>query len=133
MIIDCDILQKKIEDELFKFMDEILNKFNCSFDSRISYYNEITNFVENKIFPFCHDEDIYDMELENEDLEEQIYKLENAFQGLQSDVIDCLDNIQSDIEDMNKDSIGSIHDTIDKISNFVSKKTDEFRDVEIDY
>ena len=129
---DCNVTQKKIEDDIFDFVDEIIKGLGFSSNSRISYYNEIVDFVENKIVPFFYNEDVEDLYDENCDLEDAFVSCKYAFENFQSDVIDCLEEIESAIDEVDADSIDSMTNFFDNIPNLISKKKKEF-DIEIDY
>lgn len=97
---DIEITQKEIEDKLFTFIEENFGK------KRYECFNEVINFVEDKIIPtlshYNEDVDGYmnDLEIENEELEDRVVELKNAFDTLKEDCCDGLESIESDLEDI---------------------------------
>ena len=75
---DIEITQKEIEDKLFNFIEENFGK------KRYECFNEVVNFVEDEIISILtsNDDDITDLEIENEELEDRVAELENAFDSL---------------------------------------------------
>lgn len=127
--MDINIIQKNIEDLLFDFIDEILNKEECSEKSRIKYYNEITSFVSNII--------TYEITLKNSELEDEINDLENrisdynfTLENLKSDMIDSFQDILTEIKHVDKDSMISMCDCIENIE-VISKES--INNIGIDY
>lgn len=110
---DIEITQKEIEDKLFNFIEENFGK------KRYECFNEVVNFVEDKIVPTLshYDEDVdgymNDLEIENEELEDRVGELQNAFDVLKEDCCDRFEEIESDLEDI----IGNneLDSTIDKL------------------
>ena len=97
---DIEITQKEIENKLFNFIEENFGK------KRYECFNEVVNFVEDKIIPTLsfYDEDVdgymNDLEIENEELEDRVNELQNAFNSLKEDCCDRLEEIESDLEDI---------------------------------
>ena len=95
---DIEITQKKIEDKLFNFIEENFGK------KRYECFNEVVNFVEDKIIPtlnhYGEDGYIADLEIENEELEDRVEELKNAFDSLKDDCCDRLKEIESDLGDI---------------------------------
>lgn len=97
---DIEITQKEIENKLFDFIEENFGK------KRYECFNEVVNFVEDKIIPTLINTDddingcIEDLEIENNELEDRIMELENAFDTLKGDCCDRLEEIESDLEDI---------------------------------
>ena len=120
MEINC--IQKEIEDSIFDFIDNELKSIHTlNVPSRTVVYNEVTNFVENKI------SSLY----ENEELGEQVYNLQNGFEELKSNVADDFESIQSYLEDADTDSVSSMQDVINKLREFVKHKDEEYRNIDI--
>lgn len=132
MEIDC--IQKEIENSLFNFIDDELKSiYALNVPSRMVVYNEVVNFVEDKIISHFENEkyDIDEVVIENEELEEQVYNFQNGFKELKSDVADDFDSIQSYLEDVDTDSVSSMQDVINKLRNFVKYKDKEYRNRDI--
>lgn len=97
---DIETTQKEIEDKFFAFIEENFGK------KRTECYNEVVNFVEDKIIPTLINTDddingcIEDLEIENNELEDRVMELENAFDTLKGDCCDRLEEIESDLEDI---------------------------------
>ena len=97
---DIEITQKEIENKLFDFIEENFGK------KRYDCFNEVVNFVEDKIIPTLshYDEDVDgymdDLEIENNKLEDRVVELEDAFDSLKDDCCDKLKEIESDLEDI---------------------------------
>ena len=106
---DIEITQKEIEDKLFNFIEENFGK------KRYECFNEVVNFVEYEIIGILssNNDDIADLEIENEELENSVNKLEDAFDSLKDDCCNRLKEIESDLEDIiNNNELSS---TIDKL------------------
>lgn len=99
---DIKITQKEIENKLFDFIEENFGK------KRYECFNEVVNFVEDKIIPTLsfYDEDVdgyvADLEIENNELEDRVVELQNAFDSLKNDCCDGLKEIESDLENIIK-------------------------------
>ena len=97
---DIEITQKEIENKLFNFIEENFGK------KRTECFNEVVNFVEDKIIPTLsfYDENVdgyvADLEIENNELEDRVMELQNAFDSLKDDCCDRLKGIESDLEDI---------------------------------
>ena len=106
---DIEITQKEIEDKLFNFIEENFGK------KRYECFNEVVNFVEYEIISILssNNDDIADLEIENEELESSVNKLEDAFDYLKDDCCNRLKEIESKLEDIiNNNELSS---TIDKL------------------
>ena len=130
---DIEITQKEIENRLFNFIEENFGK------KRYECFNEVVNFVEDKIIPTLnhYDEDvdgyIDDLEIENKELEDRVVELKNAFDSLKDDCCDRLEEIESDLEDIIKNN--ELDSTLDKLKElkddvknhcWVVKNADDF-------
>ena len=110
---DIEITQKEIEDKLFDFIEENFGK------KRYECFNEVVNFVENKIISTLshYDEDVDgytdDLEIENKELEDNVAELKNAFDSLKDDCCDRLKEIESNLEDIIENN--KLDSTIDKL------------------
>lgn len=106
---DIEITQKEIEDKLFDFIEENFGK------KRYECFNEVVNFVEDEIISILtsNDDDITDLEIENEELEDNIAELKNAFDYLKDDCCDRLKEIESNLEDIIENN--ELDSTIDKL------------------
>lgn len=104
---DIEITQKEIEDKLFNFIEENFGK------KKYECFNEVVNFVEDEIISILtsNDDDITD--LENEELENRVEELENAFDSLKDDCCDRLKEIESNLEDIIENN--ELDSTIDKL------------------
>ena len=93
---DIEITQKEIEDKLFNFIEENFGK------KRYECFNEVVNFVEYEIISILssNNDDIADLEIENEELESSVNKLEDAFDSLKDDCCNRLKEIESNLEDI---------------------------------
>ena len=93
---DIEITQKEIEDKLFDFIEENFGK------KRYECFNEVVNFVEYEIISVLssNNDDITDLEIENEELEDNVAELKNAFDSLKNDCCDRLKEIESNLEDI---------------------------------
>lgn len=135
MEVNC--IQKEIENSLFNFIDDELKSIHTlNIPSRTVVYNEVVNFVEDKIISLFENNEEYDIDIdevviENEELEEQVYNLQNGFEELKSDVADDFESIQSYLEDADTDSVGSMQDVINKLREFVKYKDKEYRNRDI--
>lgn len=106
---DIKITQKEIEDELFNFIEENFGK------KRHECFNEVVNFVEYEILSILssNDDDITDLEIENEELENSVAELKNAFDSLKDDCCDRLKEIESNLEDIIENN--ELDSTVDKL------------------
>ena len=110
---DIEITQKEIENKLFDFIEENFGK------KRYECFNEVVNFVENKIIPtlsyYNEDVDGYidDLEIDCSELEDRVDELENAFNSLKDDCCDRLEEIESDLEDIIANN--ELDSTLDKL------------------
>ena len=127
--MELDCIQKEIENSIFNFIDDELKSIHAlNVPSRTVVYNEVVNFVEDKIISLFKNED-YDIDeviIENDELEEQLYDLQNGFEDLKSDVADDFESIQSYLEDVDTDSVNSMQDVINKLREFVKYKDKEY-------
>ena len=132
--MELDCIQKEIENSIFNFIDDELKSIHAlNVPSRTVVYNEVVNFVEDKIISLFKNED-YDIDeviIENDELEEQLYDLQNGFEDLKSDVADDFESIQSYLEDVDTDSVSSMQDIINKLREFVKYKDEEYRNIDI--
>lgn len=130
---DIETLQEETENKLFDFIEENFGK------KRIECFNEVVNFVEDKIIPNLshYDEDvdgyIEDLEIENEELEGSVVELQNAFNSLKDDCCDGLENIESDLKDIiENNELDSILDKLKELKKVVENQhriianTDDF-------
>lgn len=132
--MELDCIQKEIENSIFNFIDDELKSIHAlNVSSRTVVYNEVVNFVEDKIISFFENEDynIDEVAIENEELEEQLYNFRNGFEDLKSDVGDDFESIQSYLEDVDTDSISSMQDVINKLREFVKYKDKEYHNRDI--
>ena len=105
---DMKITQKEIEDKLFNFIEENFGK------KRYECFNEVVNFVEYEIISILSsNDDIADLEIENEELEDRVEELENAFDSLKDNCCDRLKEIESNLEDIIENN--ELDSTIDKL------------------
>ena len=105
---DIEITQKEIEDKLFNFIEENFGK------KRHECFNEIVNFVEYEIISILSsNDDIADLEIENEELEDSVEELKNAFDSLKDNCCDRLKEIESNLEDIIENN--ELDSTIDKL------------------
>ena len=110
---DIEIAQKEIENKLFNFIEENFGK------KRYDCFNEVVNFVEDKIIPtlshYDEDADGYmdDLEIENNELEDRVVELEDAFDSLKDDCCDKLKEIESDLEDIIENN--KLYSLVDKL------------------
>ena len=132
--MELNCIKKEIEDSIFNFIDDELKSIHAlNIPSRMVVYNEVVNFVEDKIISLFENED-YDIDeviIENDELEEQLYNLQNGFEDLKSDVTDDFESIQSYLEDVDTDSVSSMQDVINKLRDFVKYKDKEYRNRDI--
>lgn len=130
---DIETLQEETENKLFDFIEENFGK------KRYECFNEVRNFVEDKIIPTLsyYDEDVdgymNDLEIENEELEDRVVELKNAFDALKEDCCDRLEGIKSDLEDIIENN--ELDSTLDKLKElkedvknhcYVVKNADDF-------
>lgn len=105
---DMKITQKEIEDKLFNFIEENFGK------KRYECFNEVVNFVEYEIISILSsNDDIADLEIENEELEDRVEELKNAFDSLKDNCCDRLKEIESNLEDIIENN--ELDSTIDKL------------------
>ena len=106
---DMKITQKEIEDKLFNFIEENFGK------KRHECFNEVVNFVEYEIISVSssNNDNITDLKIENEELENSIEELKNAFDSLKDDCCDRLKEIESNLEDIIENN--ELDSTIDKL------------------
>ena len=105
---DMKITQKEIENKIFDFIEENFGK------KRHECFNEVVNFVEYEIISILSSNDnITDLEIENEELEDRVEELKNAFDSLKDDCCDRLKEIESDLGDIIENN--ELDSTIDKL------------------
>ena len=105
---DMKITQKEIEDKLFNYIEENFGK------KRHECFNEVVNFVEYEIISILSsNDDITDLEIENEELEDNVAELKNAFDSLKDNCCDRLKEIESNLEDIIENN--ELDSTIDKL------------------
>ena len=105
---DIEITQKEIENKLFNFIEENFGK------KRHECFNEVVNFVEYEIISILSsNDDIADLEIENEELEDRVEELKNAFDSLKDDCCDRLKEIESDLGDIIENN--ELDSAIDKL------------------
>ena len=117
---DIGITQKEIENKLFAFIEENFGK------KRTECFNEVMNFVKDKIIPTLINTDddingcIEDLEIENNELEDRVMELENAFDTLKGDCCDRLEEIESDLENtIENDELDSVLDELKKLKESI--------------
>lgn len=117
---DIKITQKEIENKLFDFIEENFGK------KRYECFNEVVNFVEDKIIPTLsfYDEDvdgcIADLEIENNELEDSVDELQNAFDSLKDDCCDGLKEIESNLEDIiENNELDSVTDKLKELKEVI--------------
>ena len=105
---DMKITQKEIEDKLFNFIEENFGK------KRHECFNEVVNFVEYEIISILSsNNDIADLEIENEELEDNVAELKNAFDSLKDNCCDRLKEIESNLGDIIENN--ELDSAIDKL------------------
>ena len=105
---DIEITQKEIENKLFDFIEENFGK------KRYECFNEVVNFVKDEVISILNsNDDITDLEIENEELENSVAELKNAFDSLKDDCCNRLKEIESDLEDIIENN--ELDSTIDKL------------------
>lgn len=119
---DIEITQKEIENKLFDFIEENFGK------KRYECFNEVVNFVEDKIIPTLshYDEDIDgydDLEIENEELENRIDELDCAFDNLKNDSLEGLDIIKSELENIiESNELDSVTDKLKELKKVIENQ-----------
>ena len=107
-MIDIEITQKEIENKIFDFIEENFGK------KRHECFNEVVNFVEYEIISILSsNDDIVDLEIENEELEDRVEELKNAFDSLKDNCCDRLKEIESDLGDIIENN--ELDSAIDKL------------------
>ena len=132
--MELNYIKKQIEDSIFNFIDDELKSIHTlNVPSRTVVYNEVINFVEDKIISLFENEeyDVDEIVIENEDLEELVYNLRNGFEDLKSDVVDDFESIQCYLEDVDTDSVSSMQNVMYKLKEFVKYKDKEYRNRDI--
>ena len=105
---DIEITQKEIENKIFDFIEENFGK------KRHECFNEVVNFVEYEIISILSsNDDIVDLEIENEELEDRVEELKNAFDSLKDNCCDRLKEIESDLGDIIENN--ELDSAIDKL------------------
>lgn len=117
---DIEITQKEIENKIFDFIEENFGK------KRTECFNEVVNFVEDKIIPTLsyYDEDaIDDLEIENNELEDRVMELENNIDSLKDYCCEILQEIKSDLEDIiENNKLNSVLDRVKELKQFVENR-----------
>lgn len=120
---NIEITQKEIENKLFDFIEENFGKkiYEC--------YNEVVNFVEDKIIPTLsyYDEDVDgymdDLEIENEELENRVDELDCAFDNLKNDSLEGLNVIKSELENIiESNELDSVVDKLKELKKVVENQ-----------
>ena len=105
---DIEITQKEIENKIFDFIEENFGK------KRHECFNEVVNFVEYEIISILSsNDDITDLEIENEELEDNVAELKNAFDSLKDNCCDRLKEIESNLGDIIENN--ELDSAIDKL------------------
>ena len=124
MADNIEITQKEIENKLFDFIEENFGK------KRYDCFNEVVNFVEDKIIPTLshYDEDVDgcmdDLEIENNELEDRVVELEDAFDSLKDDCCDKLKEIESDLEDIiENNKLDSVVDKLKELKENIKNQS----------
>lgn len=130
---DIKITQKEIEDKLFNFIEENFGK------KRYECFNEVVNFVEDKIIPtvshYGEDVDGYieDLEIDNEELEDNVAELKNAFDSLKDDCCDRLKEIESNLQDIiENDESDSVIDKLKELKGDVEHQRWTMKNSDVD-
>lgn len=118
---DIEITQKEIENKLFDFIEENFGK------KRYECFNEVVNFVEDKIIPtLSYDEDVDgydDLEIENEELENRVDELDCAFDNLKNDSLEGLDIIKSELENIiESNELDSVTDKLKELKKVIENQ-----------
>lgn len=92
------------------------------------------NFVEYEIISILSsNDDITDLEIENEELEDSVAKLENAFDSLKDNCCDRLKEIESDLEDIiENNELDSTIDKLKELKDDVEHQRWVIKDVDVD-
>ena len=81
---DIEITKKEIENKLFDFIEKNFDK------KRYECFNEVVNFVEDKIIPtlsfYNEDEYVADLEIENEELEQELKQMFDNIENIAASV-----------------------------------------------
>ena len=126
---DIEITQKEIEDKLFDFIEENFGK------KRYECFNEVVNFVEYEIISILSsNDDIVDLEIENEELEDRVEELKNAFDSLKDDCCDRLKEIESNLEDIiENNELDSTIDKLKELKDDVEHQRWIMKDADVDF
>ena len=113
---NIEITQKEIENKLFNFIEENFGK------KRHECFNEVVNFVEDKIIPtLTYDDEnvdgyVADLEIENNELESNIDSLKDY-------CCEILQEIKSDLEDIvENNKLNSVLDRVKELKQFVENQ-----------
>ena len=126
---DMKITQKEIENKIFDFIEENFGK------KRYECFNEVVNFVEYEIISILssNDDDITDLEIENEELENSVAELKNAFDSLKDDCCERLKEIESDLEDIiGNNELDSTIDKLKELKDDVEHQRWAIKDADVD-
>ena len=125
---DMKITQKEIEDKLFNFIEENFGK------KRHECFNEVVNFVEYEIISILSsNDDIADLEIENEELEDRVEELKNAFDSLKDNCCDRLKEIESNLEDIiENNELDSVIDKLKELKGDVEHQRFIINDADVD-
>lgn len=106
---DIETLQEETENKLFDFIEENFGK------KRYECFNEVVNFVEDKLISDLSDnyEEIENLQIDNDDLENAVETLTDAFNSLKSDCVDALEDIESELENIIENN--ELDSTLDKL------------------
>lgn len=100
-MVDIGIVQKKIEDAIFDFIDTDLKSISAlNISSRAAVYNEVINLVEDKILPLLHPSDVDELQEEVDTMENELNDAQNAFDNLRETTVDELLDIKRDVKDV---------------------------------
>lgn len=112
---DVGVVQKKIEDAIFDFIDtDLKNISTLNISSRCVVYNEVVNLVEDKILSLLDNLKTDELKEDLDTAEDNLEEARNAFDTLKSDSLDSLRGIKSDIKDVLSrldTAIGDIEDS----------------------
>lgn len=132
--MDIGIVQKRIEDTIFGFIETDLKNISIpNISARTIVYNEVVNLVE-KIIPMTQDISQDDLETELEEAEESLDNVCNSFDNLKDDATDALSEIRDRIDDiLEKSKFADAFKDLKALRDFVDDQYLDIQAAEKDY
>ena len=132
--MDIDYLHKSVENKMFDFIDRLFLSNETPVSSRTKFYNEITGFVEDEIMSVIENSivDAEEVAGERDDLEMQLEECSSNLSQLKSEVMDFLDDVDSELTSISSD-MEDDYEVKDDVNDLQKKILQEMKSIDYEY